>query len=546
MQRDKLARIVVLSAFAALMSCRGCGDQGPKAIVELAGVDAGAAFVVKDINLLLKNVDGFLTRATRKTGTAAIDRIKEGMAKQLGVDLFMPENWEKIGIDAKSGMLVFTEGTSTEPLLAVAVKDSTRFTEALTALMKKLDGASTVSDEKSGSFTIKTAGRPFGNDVAPALHWVFVGKYALVARADGRASLDKALARLGAPKDPKAPATKSLNDDPVYQSLSQKVEGGDVQVFVRASAATELLQEGQSSLSRGAISSVKVSGEGFSGEMFIDAALPNLEQAMAGDAPLDLAKLVEQDAVLLALTRHARPQSVQALKADPTAAKLVNQALSPLGQATGLNPETEILPLLAGPLTLSVHLLDLAGLPAALQGRRSIAAVLEFVHVVITAELKDAKAMTELLIRSQKGLQERGINVTQGTQQVGKATATTFYPGQSQKLGWAVFGNHYVYAAGQGRLDRALKMVAGEGTSVLDALKSGAAAKLADQKGATVVALRSNALADSAARMAASGGAGMAAIIGGALDVVRTLGDIGVSLTGEKEGFRIKARETLQ
>ncbi len=544
----RFVRLLAALALAPLaFSCRGCGERGPQTILAMAPADAGGVFLVHDLGRAVEDLEAFATRATRKAGGAALRRTRDGFVQQLGFDPLDPAGYKKLGLKLEDGLLVFTEGTRPEPLLAVGVDDRTRFDTALKQLVKTIDGADKLQTTKVGNFEVQSAGRPFGTEVAPAIFWAHVGGFALVARGDGKESIDAALDRLG--KEPSKDAViPSLAGDALYQKLTAKVAAGDALLFARGSAATALLDARAAGLSEGAATSIDVGAAGVSSDTFLQLTLPGLKEALGGDAPLELAQDVEGDAVLVGLTRHARKDSLEVLKAQPAAASLIAQALTPLGQATGLDPEADVVPLLAGPMTASVHVMDLARLPETLSRTRSLMALLDFVHVVITAEIKDPAAMQAALDRSIGALKERGVTIEKKSVKQGEATAVLYGPKGTNRLGWGLLGNKYVYAAGPGRLERAIAALGNKDGSVLPKLKGGVGESLAAQPGTSALVLRGGALADAASGLNLGGAAAMgaAAIVGGAVELVRTLGDVGLSLSAEPDGLRLKAKESLQ
>lgn len=550
-----IPRRLALAALALALagtSCRGCGERGPATVRELVGEDAGAAFVVDSLGKLVSGAEAFAAKLTRKAGSSTLQQARVSIKSQFDLDPLDVKTYAGWGIDTDGGLAVFTEGKEPAPLLALTIADAAKFDTALTSMLAKADGASKLSQEQVGSFTVHNAGRPFGTEVAPAMHWVHVGRHALVARAEGRTALGAALARLGRP----AADRPSLASDATFKELAGKLPPSDAVFFARPDASARLVAGGATGLSRGAVTGFSVGATGFDTDTFLSLAVPGLAQALAAPAPADLASRVGEDAVVVALTRSVRPDAVAALRTQPVMSQLLDKSLTRIRDEVGVDPEKDILPLLSGPLTASVHLLNLDALAARMRQRQAtVGGLLESIHVVITAGVKDTKGMAALLDRSRDSLKTRGVNVTRRTVKLGDGEAVLYAPepgkprsGAPPRLGWGLYKDTYVYAAGSGRLERELDLLAGKGGASMEGKLGDVGSKLAAEKGASVVVLRAGAVAERASGLDVDPAAaqGLDAIIGGVIEVLRTLGDVGLAVTAEPDGLRLRVREQIQ
>ncbi len=548
-------QLLVIGLFGLLFSCRGCGQKGPDSLLQIPPPDATALLRVPDLTRAADKLEGFITRATRKTGSAVVTRVRAGFVQQLGFDPLDPAGFDKWGIDAKQGLVFFTEGSRPEPVLALAVKEGKKLDVALQSLASKVDGADKVVVEKHGQVSLHKAGRPFGDEVVPVLVWAHIGSFALVARPEGQPSLLAAAERFGKRDDAGDAAAKkprSLVEDPVYKELLAKVPAGEITLFVRGSAAGAALaaQTGQAAgapLSRGMAVSLALGPEGLAVDSFLALALPGLDKAMASEPALPLARRVEPDAVVVALTRHARADALAVLRRQPAIAKLIDQAMAEVSNAVGLDPEKDILPQLAGPATASLQVTDLADLPGQLRGPNR-GGLLDHLHVVMRAELRDPVAMEALLERSAAKLAERGITIEVKEHTVDGNKVKVFAPAGTTRLGWAVVGSSYVYAAGPGVIDQAIAAAGkkDDGSGALASLQDSVAKQLAEKPATSVIVVRPQVLAKAAQSLGAAAGAGGMALLGGVLDVLRTIGDVAVGLSAEPDGLRVSVREKLQ
>jgi hypothetical protein len=545
--RRTATSLATVALALGLTTCRGCRQQGPASILDLAAADTLAAVIVPDLGALASGVDGFTRRATRRAGGAALTRMRTSLAQQVGFDIFDVGEYEELGLAKDGGCLVFTEGTDAEPLLAFTVWDRDKFDAMIKALIVKTDGAGRHTSRSAHGFTVTTASRPFGDELVPAYHWVHVGRFVLTARQEGKAALDAALARLAAKES--GDAATSLRSDPLYTGLSAKVPAGTMSVYARTNAAGRLISS-PATVTGGMMTRVAVGPEGFSLDTFMQLDVPGLAAALAAPPVKDLAGRVAPDAAVIALTRVAKPDGVRAVRSHPTAAELVDQAIAPLGRAIGVDPEKEVLPLLAGPLTLSVHLKDLSDLPNRLRRRRSLSTMLELVHVAVTAELSDPEGFRALLERSRAKLAERGVALRTRESNAAGSKATIWEPDRpNPKLGWAIAGTQYVYGAGAGRLDDTLALLGKGDSGLASALSGSVGGELAAEPNNSVIILRAGTIADAASAITLGkegAGIGAAALVGTALELMRSLGDVAVAVSGEAGGLRLRVRERLQ
>jgi hypothetical protein len=408
--------------------------------------------------------------------------------------------------------------------------------------MAQRGGATKVTSETRDGVTFELAGRPFGAESAPALAWAYVGNDALIVTADAIDPMVAALKRLGAPQ--RAPG---LSKDPTYVALSGKVPGGDVRLFARGKTAGD---EGGHE-SAGIVGSLSLSQTGARLDSFVDFKVEGLAAALDGEPPLPLAKRVEDDAIAVALTRIAKPEGLAALRASPVTKPGVDRALEGFTRSTELDFEKDLMQLLSGPITVGVHVMDLQELPAAIARRMGLNALLDFVHVSVTAEVKNHDALVALLDKSKTMVEQRGSKLNRRTATIGGKEAVIYEPSSEHpSLGWGVIDNYYVYGAGHGRLERAMAQVLPTAQGgIAPKIASGVASELGQSRGSVLVVARAGALADLVAKLQNSSDTMIMAImpmVSQGIEVLRTIGDVAVAAKFEKDGVRIEARQKLQ
>ncbi|HSI02884.1 MAG TPA: hypothetical protein VLC93_00325 [Myxococcota bacterium] len=538
-------RRLVASFALFLASCRGC-QKDTGSLVDLAAPDARAVVMVPSLTTLAKNLGAFTSAATKRAGKEALDGARRSLVEQLGFDPFTPKGFKASGVDPDRGIVMFTEGNAAQAILAVHVDDRAAFGNWLKGMAQRA-GASKVTSETRDGVTFDLASRPFGTESAPTLAWGFVGDDALIASADAIDSFVVAMKRLGTRQSGAAVASTPLTKDPTYLALSSKVEGGDVRVFARGAPPVD----GEKAQSAGIVASLSLGGTGLRLDSFVDFKVEGLAAALDGEPPLPLGKRVEDDAVAVALTRIAKPEGIAALRGSPLTKNGVEQALDRFKRATQLDLENDLMKVLAGPLTVGVHVMDLNDLPQALARRLGMNAVLEFVHVTISAEVKDREALITLLDRSKGQLEEQGNKVNKRSATIGGKEAVIYEPsGDRPSIGWGVIDNFYVYGAGRGRIERAMAQVLPQAPGgVAPKLTSGVANELGQARGSFLVVVRAAALADNVAKLQKSQDAVVMAVmpmVSQGIEVLRTIGDVAVAAKVEKDGVRIEARQKLQ
>ncbi|OGQ89937.1 MAG: hypothetical protein A2289_11130 [Deltaproteobacteria bacterium RIFOXYA12_FULL_58_15] len=545
-----------LVAFAALaVSCRGCTDTGPDHILDIPSANATTAVWFPEIGRLLGDADAFLGKATAKVGGPLVTRMRQAVQNQLGFDPMQAEQWSALGIDPQGGALLFTEPGTTEPILVIQLKDRGAFNSKLKQIIEKSDGANRFTEAELHGFATMTAGRPFGDEVVPVLHWAHVGRFVLLAREAGRNPWEAVLGRMATTTGSAQASldTTTLHRDELYTRLSQKAGRGAVQLFVRATAATDVFKSNPGPLSAGAATSITLDANGFSSDTFLALDVPGIDKAMQHAPVRELAAKVEADAVFALFSRAARPEALAALRHQPQLATWLDQALPTIYAAVGLDVEREVVPLLSGPLTVSVHLADLTKALEQAEQTRSLRTLVDTVHIVVIAELEKPEAFIAALEKAKANLGKRNIRIISSTRTVGESKALVFQPDiQDPKLAWAVMGNQYIYAVGRGRLDKTLDGMtgkAGKGAGLTDALDAGVAKELVKEPGTSVMVFRLPVLAEAASTLTLGNRAsalGAGAVIGTGLELLKTLGDVAIAINAEEAGLRLRIREKLQ
>lgn len=526
----------------ALLSCRGCGDRGPESLLELVSPTA-AVVHIPDLAKFSRGSDAFVSRITRKSAVLS-NSAKERVRNQLGFNPFDPEQWSQAGIAPEGGMVMFTEGTTPVSIVAVQVTDKARFEKALAAFIKHVDGADKVSEERRDGITLKTIGRPFGDQVVPVVYWAHLPGAVLLTQDSGRDSLVAALKRIRAPA-PDGPRP-SLANDPDYAAAMQKLPAGLLTFRALGESAALMSSTPTDAPIQQIAASLQLSAKGLSSNIFLQVQTQGdgLQGALGNQPALPLTSRVPPDAVIVAATHGAQAQGLQALRTIEPIQNLLNETIARIESGTGVSVEEDALPTFAGPLTLSVHLNDVGSLPQRLQ-TRNLAVVLDVVHFAVTAALKDPEAMKQALDKSQAALAQRGVPLRKRTVDVGGASAVIYeHDRPDPKLAWGVWKDLYIYAAGSGRIDKTLSFLAHNGSTLPQELAEGPAGSLGKEPGAALVVVRGGKLAEATSQV--NLGAAVTALLGAVVELVRTTGDVALSVQPHKEGLKIQVNQVIQ
>ncbi|MCK5688088.1 hypothetical protein KAI87_02400, partial [Myxococcota bacterium] len=408
-----LKAIFVLFLLASLPMCKGCGEEKTINMLEIVPQDAAFVAYLPSLKDALRDTTAYIETLAAPTGIDVIGKLRQGLKTRLGSDPLERETLIASGVDFEKGVVLFSLAKADAALMGVAVRDKTSFNKALKGYLARMDGADSVEIRDVAGFKVYLAGRPFGTEVVPVLHWTVFNGIALLATDESKAAFEEHLTFLSKQKQAEAVPAHILLD-PVYKEMSARIktsQGKGFSIFIRGSAAADKFNAGEGrDFSKGAMTHATIGIEGFAIETFIHTA-QSLEKALGKKAPIELAKQIDNDAIFLILTQSATPEAYTALKAHPVAKDLARRMLGPLGQAAGIDPEKDVLPLLTGPMALSVHLGGIDKSLARFAKNKSFRSLLNIIHIVATAKISDPKAMLKTLRASKESLTTRKVAI---------------------------------------------------------------------------------------------------------------------------------------
>lgn len=543
--RSPLSRALFALAVVFATSCRGCGAGGETAsLLSLASPEAKIAVSTGDLTENAIAARAFFTAATKR-GMPMAANLEAAAKVQVGFDPFLPSAYKEVGLDPKPGLVMFAEGDVDAVIVAMRVADQKKAAQWLLSTIKRTEGASDTQSKKVDGVELTVAGRPFGTEFVPVSTWTFVKSHVLIAPPNAEASLVAAAKRLS-----QGTAKKTLLDDPLYMELAGKVpKTSMVRVFARGDAVSGFAQAKAEDLPRGAMLALSYGETGLSGDLYLSIDVGDLSKVISGPPTAPLASKVGADAVLVMMTQAARAGGLAAARKNESLAEPLNIALAQFEQETGLNAEETLMPLLGGPLTAGVYLQDAQRALGAIQlGLRDPNAMLDFVHVSVTAEIKEPAKMAALLDEAKGKIETSYLKFNKTESDRNGKKLVRYEPDRPQpRLGWALYGDTYVYGAGSGRLDQMLDVLDGKSPSL--SLKDGPGFELANRKGATLVVLRVGEIGTKVESIASTIGGGAAMVgqlVSSAVEVAKTVGDVAVSVEADAGGVRVSMREVLR
>lgn len=522
------------------LSCRGCGEPAAgKSLLSLVSADANVVVSTTDLAAGVLAARAFL-RAATSSGLPLAEGLEKTLSSQAGFDPFESGDYKSVGIDPRPGLVLFSEGDSTQLLLALRVLDRTKAADWIGATLGRLQGATQSQRKQVNGIEVHIVGRPFGQELVPDVLWTFVQNCVVLALPSAESELVAAATRLQA----SAPASESsIETEPGYRALSEKLPGqAAVRLYARSGALKGLVGFAPEVGDRAAMLVLRVGAAGLSFDAFVQ--WPGLKPASSASVT-PLASRIGQEAVAVLMTRSFSGESLAAL--PKATSKNLSKVFARFERETRLDFRNQLAPMLAGPLTASVYLNNPAGAAGMVKRRgRRRSRLLDVFHFTVTADLNNRVRAVALLDAAKAELESKARPFRKLEADRNGKKLTRYEPDQDAPLvGWSLYGDTYVYGAGRGRLDAALDLLDGKRPSL--ALSGNASSELAKRPGATVAILRLGALGEKAKSV--SGGASglpmMGQLVNTAIQITETLGDFAVSFETDADGLRIFLRQAM-
>lgn len=586
MRNTKIIKIVVSVALLAVL---GAGivfgrmvwmrKQGPAHALSLAPQDSTGAIWIPDLHAFSQGTGDFLTHLTKQAGGSMLERLRQNLADEYGADPLDPNAFAQWGIDPQAGALLFTQHIDTPPVLVIGIKDGARLRQWLKERGSKAGYAATPQETKIGDHTLYAIGPMVDNQMTPAWHYAVVGRFILLTRASGRATLEGALHawqascnQSGVNSD--VPAGLLANE--AWQRLSKAVAPGTMILFNRdinhvssgqPTVASAQAADGAAPPSKPthkampSMFSLQLNGTGINIDGVLEGMAPVMGSEKPIPAPITIASHWDPQAVIVVFAdihtglrmlthaqQHSQPQH-QALVGQVVGFQKVIEML--LEQAVGLNVRNDILPQVGGPLALSLRIADPVQLMRSVQSSDPATALLAALDLSYVMHVNSHEGAAKLLQQMDKMLASHKSQLTRRVEKLSDVTITTYAPKGSTDLpraGWALWNDQLAVKVTRGDITPFMVQARSGQGGLTQALKEGVAAPFATQEGTQLFWLRGQVLSqmlNTIGQDPAMAG-GMGGIISAVSQVVHTIGDIAIGVRPEGENVRWQLRETLQ
>lgn len=531
--------ITTLVLFGDLMSCTRCASPSTTNLLEMVPAESPFVVTLSDLGNTSADLNTFLTRAAGSSGES-LKKVKEALTQQLTADFFDPQSYEQAGIVAQSGAVLFSEKPDAAPIVLLQISDPTKFEKTLAAIVQNIDGANERSEQIIENEKLLVLGRPFGGDVVPVIYWAYHHSSVFLTSAQNASSIAHTLTRLRQ-KNPTNPSMVTNQD---FQTLRAKFAPGGLFTYIKGNAAQALRPD--LTLEGNLASSTTLGGQGFSSRFYIRTPSYNPQKLFAATPTQPLLSRVADNTVAVALSNVTAGPLFNYLESLPNVQERLGKLLGHFQNQSGLDLKSDLLPLLKGPLTASLHVVDLEQLAQKIPKTRSARGFLDVVHFSATAQITDHNAMLAALDKSREQLKKRGVVLDKHIEKIQNKDVVFYEPQEPQpRLGWALVDDLYVYGAGIGRLRQTVEMLVSGGSALPTSVKGSLLGAFSEQPNRSIAAFRLKQISDLGRAMSGSTGSAVAAgaLLGSLFETMRTLGDVVVSLSGDSEGVWFEVQQ---
>ncbi|MCB9558675.1 MAG: hypothetical protein H6707_21340 [Deltaproteobacteria bacterium] len=471
-----------LVASLAAPACSGCGERQPMEFIPensaiVVQIPSIARLATQSNALIKRFDDGMLTRAL-------IDRGRQRLADELGMDLTKPETVKKRGVDPNGEAVIAFAAQEGVITFAVRTTDDAAFDKFLRESLKKLArGAVTFGDSTADGVKVTLAMKQ-GTKQARAAWWI--DKKVAVICAGKTADLGKELAQ-------RIKSKRSIKDNPAFANVLAKLGAAELSMYLdgkgiaqasdakldrmKKLGASEVWlkrkRENNQKLAnylRGAglgliVDKERITLRGFYAPPAATAKIVAKLFAGAGSAT-DLAKFIGGDALVAGKTAFNLPRFFAELRhvIDARAKQRMERGFQFLEQQHGITLDSIEAMLghrYAG--ALYAPKIDLERL------RGGTGQIIEMLPFVGMAQVRDETAAKKLLLKAERALvlAQHKIN----SERRGDLTIYTYERGGRGLLSWTVSKGVAVIST-PARLTETLKLIDDAGDNVLSHLQS--------------------------------------------------------------------------
>ena len=433
------ARLFLIVTSLTSYGCKSCESSKTYQIWDLVPIKSALVLEIESIEALGQGFARYFASFSQDLPPELTAKLQNGLKETLGFDPGAPETFKKIGLAIEKPWIVFSADHPLKSVVIAPLNDFSTFQKALESILAK-EFEISFKHEKYKTFDIQTAGRPFGAELAPVLHFVQVGQFIMLAHPEARPELENALNRL-------------QNTTPKKHHLAAQAFLAEIKSYpLRIYATTPTTQTPQSS-NKVIQAGLRLDAKGLAGTLVMPEPWAETAADQASGKTQNLAS--QKEAMLKLQTQAFHQKGYQILKSLGGDA-LLKRFFNPIEKATGLSVEKDLLGLFSGPMQATMNLQKMPKLPKKLKGLHA-RQLLHAVETSISAHLKAPEKMLPLLLKLQDTLLQRGVQMTYQSMKKNGLDIHLFESlnAQTKKkvgLGWAIVGDTYIYATGDNRI----------------------------------------------------------------------------------------------
>ncbi|MDP7038872.1 MAG: hypothetical protein QGI45_06930 [Myxococcota bacterium] len=431
-------RLSLIIAALTFYGCHSCESAKTYKIWDFVPAQSALVLEIESIQAMAEGFARYFSSFSQDLPQDIAAKLQHGLKESLGFDPGAPETFKKFGLDIEKPWIVFSAKHPLKSVVVAPLNDFSAFQKTLENILAK-EFEISFKHEKYKTFDIQTAGRPFGAELAPVLHFVRVGQFIMLAHPEARAELEKALS--GLQSTPK-------NHHRAARGFLAELKSYPLRIYALKTSA-----EGQKDTSKTTQAGLRLDEKGLAGTL----VMPDpWAKKTGGEASKQTQGLTGNTPAMLKLQTQAFHQEGYQILKSLGGDALLKRFFNPIEKATGLSVETDLLALFSGPMQATMNLQKMPKIPKKLKGLHA-KQLLHAVETSVSAQLKAPEKMLPLLLKLKETLLKRGVHISHQSMNKNGLDIHLFesFNAQTKKkvgLGWAVVGDTYLYATGDNRI----------------------------------------------------------------------------------------------
>jgi hypothetical protein len=400
--------ISLLSYSVALAACRSKPPVQPANLLQWVEPGTATMMQIGDLSHFSTALFHYAKGLGGSKQQAFIQSTLKKLVADSGLDPTLEQSWRTIGLSPKSGAVLFTHGSSTQPVLVMGLHEPSTFDKFIQHTIKKHATRLTMQRGSDQGHPYYTLIQTNTSGTEPAMHWTYLKSCVVMVGAKNIAAVHQLIQRAKYPPKDATPSP-TIADTDIFQKLNTATKKKVFTLFFRGVLGSPSPHTSLASSEVHAMFDTDMGQRGLEAELRIIAP-DNLEilallgqtlSAHSGDSPsshLPKEPLLKIETKLLSSTFLAPvlrfgDQNPQTL-----------HDLNSLSESFGIDPFNDLLPLFVGPVHLGFYVEDPLRLIQQWQ-KSSWLALREHSELALSTHLRNSQAMLALL--KQMASQER-------------------------------------------------------------------------------------------------------------------------------------------